>query len=48
MSDYHEMWESWTEGMGYDPAYVGEEEEDHSNKPVDPDAWADDAFDGGC
>ncbi len=25
---------------GYDPAYVGEDEDDHANKPVDPDDWA--------
>lgn len=26
---------------GYDPAYVGEEQDDdHDNRPVDPDEWA--------
>lgn len=39
MSDYHEMYENWHE-LGYDPAYVGEEADEHSNEPVRPDDWA--------
>jgi hypothetical protein len=48
MSDYHEMFENWMEG-GYDPAYVGEENKpaDDNNEPIDPDAWANNDFDGG-
>ena len=48
MSDYHEMYENWIEG-GYDPAYIGEDRErkDENNEPIDPDDWADNAFDGG-
>ena len=37
MSDFHEMYGEWTDMTGYDPAYVSEDEEDHSNEPVDPD-----------
>lgn len=34
---------------GYDPAYVGEEQDNHDNEPVDPDDWArnNDDLDGG-
>jgi len=50
MSDYHEMYENWQDGFGYDPAYVGDEKPDEeNNKPVNPDDWANtnDDFDGG-
>jgi len=41
MSDYHEMYGEWTDMMGYDPAYVGEEQDDeHTNNPVGQDDWA--------
>ena len=50
MSDYHEMYDNWQDGFGYDPAYVGDEKPDEeNNKPVNPDDWANtnDDFDGG-
>ncbi len=50
MSDYHEMYENWGELIrDYDPDYPIDDgkQDDENNKPVSPDAWADNDFDGG-
>ena len=50
MSDYHEMFEEWRGVVReYDPDYPidGGRDNDEDNKPVDPDAWANNDFDGG-
>lgn len=44
MSDYCEMYENLI-GLGYDPAYVGEKQDDHSNEPIDIDEFDDDYCD---
>ena len=43
MSDYCEMYENFTKMLGYDPAYVSEERDNHSNEPIDVD-YSDDDF----
>ena len=49
--DYHEMYENWISGdMPYDPDYPidnGYRKKEDDNKPVDPDDWAKEDFEGG-
>ncbi len=46
MSDFYDTSGEW---WGYDPAYVGEEQEDNQNdtRPVDPDDWSNEDLEGG-
>jgi hypothetical protein len=50
MSDYHEMFENWSDLIhDYDPDYpIDEGKKRHKeNEPVDTDDWAKEDFDGG-
>ena len=50
MSDYHEMFESWSDVVpAYDPDYPmdGGRHKDDNLQPIDPDDWADDDLEGG-
>ena len=51
MSDYHEMFESWSDAVReYDPDYpIDGGRDNDDNKPVNPDGWADNGsdFEGG-